>query len=216
MNECPHDGFAYDQADQHYVGPYGPADETPAFLDDSDCSEGELDELVEVPAGEDSAKGRNYTNNEKMTVLRAWCLRRHHLECQLASAMGRQNRSRHEQALQAATEPNKETTKEDYSLLDLPEVIVGDLYLGLPCTDALALGSTCRTLQQLLQPLRFAKIEQYLKSGELAPLVQNRVVDRRSASLGVGYTNLYFSWTVRASRILYHLVTKEKFPPDVL
>ncbi len=148
-------------------------------------------------------------------------------QSQLASAMGRQNRSRHdpieflsrrihEQALQAATEPDKKTTKEDYSLLDLPEVIVGDLYLGLPCTDALALGSTCRTLQQLLQPLRFAKIEQYLKSGDLAPLVQKRVVDRRSASLGVGYTNLYFSWTVRASRILYHLVTKEKFPPDVL
>lgn len=131
------------------------------------------------------------------------------------SAEGYMNK-RHRQLLNLTREPDKKTTKEDYSLLDLPEVIVEELYLRLPCTDALALSSTCRTLQQLLQPLRFAAIAQYLKSGDLALLRQERVVDRRSASLGVGYTILYFSWTVRASRILYHLVTKEKFPPDVL
>ena len=62
----------------------------------------------------------------------------------------------HRQAIQAATEPDDKATKEDYSLLDLPEVIVGSLYLRLSCTDALALGSTCRALQQLLRPLRFA------------------------------------------------------------
>ncbi|DBA76170.1 TPA: hypothetical protein ACH3X1_009901 [Trebouxia sp. C0004] len=68
MNECPNDGFAYAQADQHYV-----TNETPAVEEESDYSsdlEGEPDELVEVPAGEDSAKGRKYSSNEKMTVLR--------------------------------------------------------------------------------------------------------------------------------------------------
>ena len=151
-------------------------------------------------------------------------------QSRLASAMGRRKSSRrdppefsstriHRQAIQAATEPDDKATKEDYSLLDLPEVIVGSLYLRLSCTDALALGSTCRALQQLLRPLRFAKTEQYLKSADLAPDVQRRAVDWRLGFTGhtrEGHVQLYFTWTVRASHILYHLVMKEKIPPDVL
>ena len=40
--------------------------------------EGEPDVLVEVPAGEDSAKDRNYTDSEKLTVLRQWNMRKQH------------------------------------------------------------------------------------------------------------------------------------------
>ena len=96
---------------------------------------------------------------------------------------------------------------------------MGELYLRLPCTVALALGSTCRMLQQLLQPLRSAKIEQYLKSdNDLAPEMQMDAFDWRPAYIGVpeGYVKLYFSWTVRASRILYHLVLTEKILPEVV
>ena len=47
--------------------------------DDLSDLEGEPDELVQVPAGEDSAKGRNYTDIENMTVLRQWGMRKQHL-----------------------------------------------------------------------------------------------------------------------------------------
>ena len=96
---------------------------------------------------------------------------------------------------------------------------MGSLYLRLSCTDALALCSPCRALQQLLRPLRFAKTEQYLKSADLAPDVQRRAVDWRLGFTGhtrEGHVQLYFTWTVRASHILYNLVMKEKIPPDVL
>ena len=148
-----------------------------------------------------------------------------HGHSRLASAMGRRRYSRrdarlcttHRQASQAAPEPGKKATAKDYSLLDLSEVMVEELYFKLPCAAALALGSTCRALQQLLQPLRSAKIEQYLESGALAPDVQTRRGWHPAAYGGFeGGVRLYLSWTVQASRILYHLVMKEKIPPDVL
>ncbi len=122
-------------------------------------------------------------------------------------------RRTHRQASQAAPEPGKKATAKDYSQLDLPEVMVEELYFKLPCAAALALGSTCRALQQLLQPLRSAKIEQHLESDDLAPDVQTRGGWHPGGF--EGGVRLYLSWTVQASRILYHLVMKEKIPPDV-
>jgi len=56
MNEYPIDGYEYAAADQHYS-----TNQTAAFeqeTDDFSDLDGEPDELEEVPAGEDSAKGR--------------------------------------------------------------------------------------------------------------------------------------------------------------
>ncbi len=83
MNEYPNDGYEYAAADQHYS-----TNQTAAFeqeTDDFSDLDGEPDELEEVPAGEDSAKGRNYTNSEKLTVLRQWGLRKQHLHGKQAS-----------------------------------------------------------------------------------------------------------------------------------
>ena len=77
MNAYTNDGFEYAEADQHYL-----ANQTAAFeqeTDDLQDLDGEPDELEEVPAGEASAKGRNYSDTEKMTVLRQWGMRKRHL-----------------------------------------------------------------------------------------------------------------------------------------
>lgn len=101
------------------------------------------------------------------------------------------------------------------TLLDLPEDMIEEVLLRMPFTEAIALGSTCHKLYQLLQPLRPAKLEQYLRSDELQPEMQMRSVDW-PAAMGAGVVQLYLSWTAHASRILFHLLEVEHIPPDDL
>ncbi len=124
-----------------------------------------------------------------------------------------QNSQRRQSGL--TMEVGKDKTAKRQSLLALPGDMLEEIMLRLPCVEAIALGSTCHALHQLLQPLRPAKLEQYLKSDELAPELQMKSVDWQDA-MAAGVVQLYLSWTVRASRILYHLVLTEQIPPDVL
>lgn len=115
----------------------------------------------------------------------------------------------------AAPEADKSVKAERQSLLDLPKDMLEEVMLRLPCLEALILGSTCRTLRQLLQPLRPAKLEQYLQSDDVAPELEMKSVDWQDVVVD-GVVQLYLSWTVRASRMLYNLVVQEKIPPDTL
>ena len=91
-----------------------------------------------------------------------------------------------------------------------------EIMLRLPCPEAIALGSTCHALRQLLQPIRPTKVQQYLQSDALAPELQMKAVDLITTWADVGIVQLYLSWTVQASRTLFHLMTKEKVAPSAL
>ena len=104
-------------------------------------------------------------------------------------------------------------------MLDLPEDMIEEILLRLAFNDAIALGSTCHKLYQLLRPLRPAKLEQYLRSDELQPEMQMRSVDWSivtAVGQAAGLVQLYLSWTAHASRILFHLLEVEKILPDTL
>ncbi|KAL3141059.1 hypothetical protein ABBQ32_005569 [Trebouxia sp. C0010 RCD-2024] len=102
---------------------------------------------------------------------------------------------------------------QQHTFLDLPADMIEEILLRLPFTEAIALGSTCHKLYQLLQPLRPAKLEQYLESDELQPDMQMAPVEYDVAA---GIVQLYLSWTAHASRTLFHLLEVEKIPPDDL
>lgn len=104
---------------------------------------------------------------------------------------------------------------QQHTLLDLPEDMIEEILLRMPFSEAIALGSTCHKLYQLLQPLRPAKMEHYLKSDELQPDMQMAPVDWADA-MAAGVVQLYLSWNAHASRILFHLLEEEKIPPDDL
>lgn len=101
-----------------------------------------------------------------------------------------------------------------HTLLDLPEDMIEEVLLRLTFTEAIALGSTCNKLYRLLQPLRPAKLEQYLKSDELQPDMQ--MAPSEWYEFADGVVQLYLSWNAHASRTLFHLLEVEKIPPDDL
>ena len=109
----------------------------------------------------------------------------------------------------------RHTAKHAQTLLDLTEDMIEKILLRMPFTEAIALGSTCHQLHQLLHPLRPAKLEQYLRSEQLQPYMQMSPVDITDAASG-GLVQLYMSWNAHASRILFHLLEVEHIPPDDL
>ena len=104
---------------------------------------------------------------------------------------------------------------QQHTLLDLPADMIEEILLRMPFTEAIALGSTCHKLHEILHPLRPAKLLQYLKSDELQPDMQMAPVDWSDA-MAAGVVQLYLSWNAHASRILFHLLEVEKIPPDDL
>ena len=106
-----------------------------------------------------------------------------------------------------------DASAQQHTFLDLPADMIEEILLRLPFTEAIALGSTCHKLYRLLQPLRPAKLEQYLESDELQPDMQMAPVEYDVAA---GIVQLYLSWNAHASRTLFHLLEVEKIPPDDL